>query len=281
MKSPLPALDLVSKKLKSLPNMHDPRLLRMQLHAQLIQNPKRRGHRRPRLCRRFAGHYPVIGIPRKLIPLAPHLLIERRQKYVTEQGRNHPALRSPALGWKQPPFAITPGLEHRLNQAQHPAVGYSLSNEREQFCVIHRSEKVLQIRVHDPLPPSLNLPPHLAHGVLRRSPSPISEVGLIEHRLEDRFQPVEQRLLAYPVINRRNSQRAQLARLARLRDLHLPHRLRPIDILFQLALQPVQLLNQLRGESIQTLPVHASTAPVGFDHFPGHLQVLPLVHLVN
>jgi hypothetical protein len=60
----------------------------MQLHAQFVQNPKRRGYHRPRLCRRFAGHHPVVGVPRKLISLAPHLLIERRQKYVTEQGRN-------------------------------------------------------------------------------------------------------------------------------------------------------------------------------------------------
>src|SRR5690349_19046120 len=76
MKLPLPALDLVPEKLESLPDMHDPRLLRMQLHPQLIQNPKRRGHSRPRFCQRFAGHYPVVGIPRKLISLAPHLLIK-------------------------------------------------------------------------------------------------------------------------------------------------------------------------------------------------------------
>ena len=147
MKLPLPALDLVPKKLESLPDMHDPRLLRMQLHPQLTQNPKRCGHRRSRLCRRFAGHYPVVGIPRKLIPLAPHLLIERRQKYVTEQGRNHPALRSPALGWKQPPSAIAARLQHCLYQAQHPAISDSLGNEREQFRMIHRPEGN-----HDTLP---------------------------------------------------------------------------------------------------------------------------------
>jgi hypothetical protein len=106
-------------------------------------------------------------------------------------------------------------------------------------------------------------------------------VGLIEYRLEDRFQPIEQRLLAHPVINRRDSQRAKLTRLSRLRDLYLPHGLRPIDILFQFALQPVQLLAQLLGEPIQTLPVHSSTAPVGLHHLPGHLQILPPIHLVN
>src|SRR5580704_15387240 len=277
----LAALDLVPKKLESLPDMHDPCFLRMQLLAQFVQYPKRSRHCRPRLCCRFAGRYPVIGVPRKLISLAPHLLIERCQKYVTEQGRNHPALRSPALRWKQPPFAIAAGLEHRLNQAQHPAVGYSLGHQCEQFRMIHRPEKVLQIRVHDPLSSTLDLFPHFAHGILRRSPSQISEVGFIEYRLKDRLQPIEQRLLPHPVINRRDSQRAKLARLSRLRDLHLPHRLRPVDILFRFALQPIQPLAQLRGESFQTLPIHTSAAPVGFYHLPGHLQVLPLLYLVN
>src|SRR6516225_7682262 len=261
--------------------MHDPRLLRMQLHAQLVQNPKRRGHCRSRFCRRFTGHYPIIGVPRKLISLAPHLLIKWRQKYVTEQRRNHPALRGPALARKEPPFAIASCLEHRPYQAQHPTIRYSLGHQREEFLMIHGPKKVLEIRIYDPLPSALNLLPNFTHGILRRSPSPVSEVGFIEHRLEDRLQPIEQRLLAYPVINSRNSQRAKLAQLASLRDLHLPHRLRPIDVVLQFALQSIQLLIELRGESFQTLPIHTSTAPVGLYRLPGHLQVLPLIHLVN
>src|ERR1035437_6487002 len=35
----LTAFDLVPKKLESLPHVHNPRLLRMQLHAQFVQNP--------------------------------------------------------------------------------------------------------------------------------------------------------------------------------------------------------------------------------------------------
>src|ERR1035437_658392 len=82
----LTAFDLVPKKLESLPHVHNPRLLRMQLHAQFVQNPKRRGHCLSRLCCRLAGCYPVVGVPRELISFAPHLLIERRQKDVAEQG---------------------------------------------------------------------------------------------------------------------------------------------------------------------------------------------------
>src|SRR5450631_422646 len=77
-----------------------------------------------------------------------------------------PVVGSPAFRWKEPPFAIASRLERRLNQAQHPAVCHSLSHQRQQFSVIHRPEKVLEVRVHDPLPAALNLLPDFAHGVL-------------------------------------------------------------------------------------------------------------------
>src|ERR1035437_921357 len=119
--------------------------------------------------------------------------------------------------------------------------------------MFHRPEKVLQIGVHDPLPTALNLLPNFAHGVFRRSPSPISEVGFIEYRLEDRFQPIEQRLLACPVVNRRDSQRAKLARFSRLRDLYLPHRLGPVDIVLQFPVQSIQLLIERSEEHTSEL----------------------------
>jgi len=147
--------------------------------------------------------------------------------------------------------------------------------------VIHRPKKVFQVGVYDPLAPALYLLPHLAQGVLRRSPSPISEVRFVEYRFEDRFQPVEQRLLADPVINRGNAKRAILSRLTRLRDLHLPHRLRLIAVPLQFALQSIQLLIESLCESAKGLSVYTSTTPVGMYTLPGHLQVLPLVHLVD
>src|SRR5215469_8276277 len=277
----LAALDQVAQKLKSTLHVHDPRLARIQLHAQLAQNPTSRINRRTRLRRRRAGNHPVVCKPRNLIPPAPHLPIKRCQKNVTEQGRDYPAFRSPALTGEELPLAIASGLEHRAYQAQHPTIRYSLGNQGEKFLVVYRPKKILQICIHNPLAPVVNLPPDLAHGVLRRSPSPISEVGFIEYRLEDRLQPVEQRLLAYPVVNRGDSQLTKLTRLARLRDLYLPYRLRLVGVAFQLALQPIQLLIQLRGKLFQVLPIHASTTPIGLYLLPGHLQVLPLIHLVH
>ena len=115
-------------------------------------------------------------------------------------------------------LAIASGLQHALNQTQHSAIRHTLGHQRHELLVIHRPEEVLQVRIHDPLTPALHLPPDFPQRILGRSPSPISEVGFIEYRLEDRFQSVQQRLLAHPIINRRNSQRTILPRLARLRN---------------------------------------------------------------
>ena len=69
--------------------------------------------------------------------------------------------------------------------------------------------------------------------------------------------------------------------------LPIPRETGPVSLtpsgvtLFQLSLQPIQLLVQLHFESLQTLPIDSSTSPVRFHLLPGHLQVLPLVHFVN
>src|SRR5262249_7461687 len=103
-----------------------PRLLRMEFHAKLFQDSAGRIHSSFCLCYRFTGNHPIIGIPRELIPSQPHLPIKRRQENVTEGGRNHPTVWSSGLGRKELPFAVTSCLEHRLNEAKHSAVGYSL-----------------------------------------------------------------------------------------------------------------------------------------------------------
>src|SRR5207249_8187848 len=81
--------DPVSQKIKSLLNMHNPRLLRIQPHTQPLQYPSRSCQRRPRFSRRLTRNHPIVGEPRQLISFASHLLIKRRQKNVTEQWRSH------------------------------------------------------------------------------------------------------------------------------------------------------------------------------------------------
>src|SRR6516164_9307493 len=197
------------------------------------------------------------------------------------RGETTPPWGVPRSVGKSRPWAVASRLEHGPNQAQHPAIRYSRGHQREQFLVIHGPEKVSEIRIYDPLRPALYLLPHFAQGVLRRSPSPISKAGIIEYRLEDGLQPIEQCLLAHAIIDRRYAERSILTGFVPLRDGVLPYRSRVIGVLLQLALQPIQLLVQLRLESRQILPIYASTAPVRLHLFPGHRQVLPLVHLVD
>jgi len=178
-------------------------------------------------------------------------------------------------------LAVASCLEHRPDQAKHSAIRDPLGDQREELFVIHRPEKISEICIHNPLRPTLDLFPDFAKRVLRRSPSPIAEAGIIEYRLEDRLQPMEQRLLTHAIIDRRYAKHSTLSGFVPLRDRVLSHRQRLIRILFQLSLQPFQLLVQLRFEGLQSLPIYTSTAPVCLHLLPGHLQVLPLVHFVD
>src|SRR2546426_123793 len=110
---------------------------------------------------------------------------------------------------------------------------------------------------------------------------PIFDDASFGYRLEDRLQPIEQRLLAHAVIDRRYAEHSVLSRLVPLRNGMLANRQRPIGVLFQLLLQSIQLLVQLRFKSLQSLPIYSSTSPVLLHLLPGHLQILPLVHLVD
>jgi len=66
-----------------------------------------------------------------------------------------------------------------------------------------------------------------------------------------------------------------------LPNRHLPYRLRLVGFLCQLALQSIQLRIELLSECFQSLPINASTTPVGLYSLPGHLQVLPRIYPVN
>jgi hypothetical protein len=46
-------------------------------------------------------------------------------------------------------------------------------------------------------------------------------------------------------------------------------------------MQPIQLLIQLHSEAFQILTIHSATTPVGSHLLPGHLQILPLIHLIH
>jgi len=102
------------------------------------------------------------------------------------KGGHDSALRCTTLRRKAPPFAEAAGLEHCANQTQHPAVRYALGHQAQELLVVYAPEEVPQVRIHDPLLARLDLPPDPAERIMRRSPSPVTEAGIVEYRLEDR-----------------------------------------------------------------------------------------------
>jgi site-specific DNA recombinase len=73
------------------------------------------------------------------------------QSYLLRKGSDHTTLWSAALARKELPFAVASRFEHRLDEAQHAAVGYSLSHQREEFFMVRGPEEVSEIRIDDPL----------------------------------------------------------------------------------------------------------------------------------
>jgi hypothetical protein len=222
---------------------------------------------------------PVVRVPRELITLASHLPIKRRQENVAQQRRGYPALRRPSFSGEEPTLSVTTRCQHGLNEAQDSAIGHTSGHEREEFLVVHRPEKVLQVCIHNPFPARFDLLPDFAQSVLCRSPSPVSEVGVIKHRLEDRLQAIEQGLLTYPIENRRDSQHAPLTRFTRLRDAHLPYGLGTVTVGSKLLMQSSEALFEPLAKRCDAFAVNTSSPVIGSDALPGNLQVLPLVHL--
>jgi hypothetical protein len=64
-------------------------------------------------------------------------------------------------------LAVASRFEHRLDEAQHAAVGYSLGYQRQESLMVRGPEKVSEIRIDDPLRPALYLFPHFAQRILR------------------------------------------------------------------------------------------------------------------
>ncbi len=113
-----------------------------------------------------------------------------------------PRLGCTPLRWKQTTFRKAASLQGAFDQSQHPAVRHLAVYQRHKFDMVNGSEEILQIRIDQPLITFLQLTPNLPKGIFGRSSFPVSEVGVIELRFEDRLQPVNQCLLAYAIENR-------------------------------------------------------------------------------
>jgi hypothetical protein len=195
--------------------------------------------------------------------------------------RNHPTLWGALRSGKEAAMLHVARREHPLDERQHPAVRYTLGHQGHELLVVDRPKVILQVRIHDPLGTRVDFAADLAQRILGRSARPVAKAAIVKDRLKDRLQPAEQRLLTYPVIDRRDAQRACLSWPARLRDLHPSDRQGLVAVGLQLLVKPGQVLVEPLFELLKALPVDPAAPAVCLDLLPCHTQVLRLIHLVH
>src|SRR5262245_59596876 len=273
--------DRVAEKRDALAHMHNPRLAQIEVHAEGCEDLGRAPQCRFRFLPTPARHGPVIGISRELVASPPHLPIERCQENVAQQGRDHPTLRGALRRGKQTAMLHGASRQHPLDERQHATVRHPLRHQGHELVVVDRPEVVLQIRVHDPLRARFDLSPHLAQRILGRPARSVAKAAVVKERLEDRLKPIEQRLLAHTVDDRRNAQWTPLARFAHLRDVDPSDGQRLVAVGAQVFVQPMQVLLKPLLDCLQALPVDPAAPAVRFDLVPCRTQVLRLVHRVD
>src|ERR1700730_11255439 len=102
----------------------------------------------------------------------------------------------------------------------------------------------------------------------------IPKAARIKDLLKDRLQAIDQRLVADPVIHRRYAESSCLAGSPSFRDLQSSHGLRPISLLSELAMEPLQIRIQVGLKFSDRHPICAACTLIGANALPRTLQVL-------
>src|SRR4029077_7694604 len=131
-------------------------------------------------------------------------LVKRSKQDIAQQRRYDSPLRGSSWGLVPLALLLVARFQHLLNQLQHSAIGDLLSDKGHEFFVIHGPKIVFHIRDHDPL---------------ALATFAISKAARIKDLFKDRFQTIDQGLLANPVIDRRYAQRSGLDGRTSLRAL--------------------------------------------------------------
>src|SRR5262245_23969099 len=130
---PRPPLDLVSQELEADLHVNDPRLVRVQRHAQRLQKSCGLGQSTLRFRPCVAGDHPIVGIPRQPITSATHLPVKRSQKDVTEQGRDNSPLGYSLLRGEALDVGEHPRLKHPPDEAEYPTIRNALGDKRHEL----------------------------------------------------------------------------------------------------------------------------------------------------
>src|SRR6202035_3048267 len=133
----------------------------------------------------------------------------------------------------------------------------------------------------DPLASGPHFTPDLAQGVGRLAAFTVPKATRIKDLFKDRFQTIDQGLLANPVIDRGYAQRPGLAGSSSFRDLQSSHSLRLIGLLTKLSMKPVQILIETRLKVLDRNPIRSARSLIGANALPRKFQVLACVNLVH
>ena len=206
-----------------MPDVDDPRLLRIECSRPAPSRSWLAASRRDtRLRRGRAGDDPVVRVPRELITLASHLPIKRGQENVAQQRRGYPALRRPSFSREEPALCRNyPPVSMASMRRKHSAIGHTSGHEREEFLVVHRPEKVLQVCIHNPFRCPLRSPSRsLRRASFVDRPRRYPKLASSNTGSKIGSRRLSRACWHTRSINRRDAEHAPLTRFARLRDAH-------------------------------------------------------------
>ena len=163
-------------------------------------------------------------------------MVEVVQIDVRQQRTDDAPLWGAVVRFCDPSFLHDPGLQKLLNQAQDPTIGDAALHSTQERAMRNGVEASLQIRVHHPDIPGVQMAQHHTQSILGLVPRSEAVAAGVEVHLEDGFQHQPQRRLHDAITDRRDAQRSFLV-AARFRNPH------PADRLGLVSLQSPALHN--------------------------------------
>ena len=115
-------------------------------------------------------------------------------------------MRSPLAPLHHYPVGHDAGLQEAADDPEHPLIPDPVVWLSHEHVVVHAVEELLQIHVHHPLSPVLDIPLSLPHRIVRSAPRPEAVAVLAEGRIEHRLQHLQQQLLNESVEHGRDTQ---------------------------------------------------------------------------
>ena len=193
------------------------------------------------------------------------------ESYLLRSGRHDSPLRGSPLRMAQLARLHHSGVQPLPYCSSYHPVLHPLVQKVPHVTPIHRPEEVLDVQVDDPSSTELHQPtPQRIQRLVRTTPRPESVRALQKVLLVHRLQHHQHRALQDLVLQRRNADRARLAR-PRLLEMHPAHRRRPIPPGLEPFEQPRQVRLQLGLVVRRRHPVHTrrrvlAGSPPGFAH---------------